>query len=49
MEPFNDATGTVLTIEEAMKKFSAINEQKDLSIPFRGSGNQRILKRGEDF
>lgn len=24
-------------------------EQKDLSIPFRGSRNQRILKRGIDF
>lgn len=26
-----------------------IEEQKDLSIPFRGSRNQRILKRGKDF
>lgn len=26
-----------------------IEEQKDLSIPFRGSKNQRILKRGIDF
>ena len=26
-----------------------IEEQKDLSIPFRGSRNQRILHRGEDF
>lgn len=26
-----------------------IEEQKDLSIPFRGSSNQRILKRGIDF
>lgn len=26
-----------------------IEEQKDLSIPFRGSRNQRILKRGVDF
>ena len=26
-----------------------IEEQKDLSIPFRGSRNQRILKRGEGF
>ena len=26
-----------------------IEEQKDLSIPFRGSRNQRILKRGIDF
>ena len=49
MEPFNDATGTVLTIEEAKRKFSAIEEQKDLSIPFRGSQNQRILKRKIDF
>ena len=26
-----------------------IEDQKDLSIPFRGSRNQRILKRGIDF
>ena len=26
-----------------------IEEQKDLSIPFRGSRNQRILKKGIDF
>lgn len=26
-----------------------IEEQKDLSIPFRGSRNQRILHRGIDF
>ena len=26
-----------------------IEEKKDLSIPFRGSRNQRILKRGIDF
>lgn len=26
-----------------------IEEQKDLSIPFRGSKNQRILKKGIDF
>lgn len=26
-----------------------IEEQKDLSIPFRGSRNQQILKRGVDF
>ena len=26
-----------------------IEEQKDLSIPFRGSRNQRILMRGKDF
>lgn len=26
-----------------------VEEQKDLSIPFRGSRNQRILKRGIDF
>lgn len=26
-----------------------IEEQKDLSIPFRGSRNQRILKKGKDF
>lgn len=26
-----------------------IEEQKDLSIPFRGSRNQRILYRGKDF
>jgi len=26
-----------------------IREKKDLSIPFRGSSNQRILKRGIDF
>lgn len=49
MEPFNDTTGTILTIEEAKRKFSAIEEQKDLTIPFRGSKNQRILKRGKDF
>lgn len=26
-----------------------IEAEKDLSIPFRGSRNQRILKRGQDF
>ena len=26
-----------------------VEEQKDLSVPFRGSSNQRILKRGVDF
>ena len=26
-----------------------IEEQKDLSIPFRGSSNQRILYKGKDF
>jgi hypothetical protein len=26
-----------------------IEEQKDLSIPFRGSNNQRILYKGKDF
>ena len=26
-----------------------IQEKKDLSIPFRGSSNQRILHKGEDF
>ena len=26
-----------------------VEEQKDLSIPFRGSRNQRILHRGKDF
>lgn len=26
-----------------------IEEEKDLTIPFRGSRNQRILKRGKDF
>lgn len=26
-----------------------VQEKKDLSIPFRGSSNQRILSRGKDF
>lgn len=26
-----------------------IEEQKDLSIQFRGSSNQRILHKGKDF
>ena len=26
-----------------------VEEQKDLSLPFRGSSNQRILDRGKDF
>lgn len=26
-----------------------IEEEKDLTIPFRGSRNQRLLKRGKDF
>ena len=26
-----------------------VEEQKDLSLPFRGSSNQRILYRGKDF
>ena len=26
-----------------------VQEKKDLSIPFRGSSNQRILRRGKDF
>ena len=26
-----------------------VQEKKDLSIPFRGSSNQRILHKGTDF
>ena len=45
----DDSMKDILKYVDVLVDGPFIEEQKDLSIPFRGSRNQRILKRGEDF
>lgn len=45
----NDTMKDVLKYVDVLVDGPFIEEQKDLSVPFRGSRNQRILKRGIDF
>ncbi len=44
-----DSMKDILKYVDVLVDGPFIEEQKDLSIPFRGSKNQRILKRGKDF
>ena len=45
----DDSMKDILKYVDVLVDGPFIEEQKDLSIPFRGSQNQRILKRGTDF
>ena len=45
----DDTMKDILKYVDVLVDGPFIEEQKDLSIPFRGSMNQRILKRGKDF
>ena len=45
----DDSMKDILKYVDVLIDGPFIEEQKDLSIPFRGSRNQRILKRGVDF
>lgn len=45
----DDSMNGILKYIDVLVDGPFIEEQKDLSIPFRGSRNQRILKRGIDF
>lgn len=45
----DDTMKDILKYVDVLVDGPFIEEQKDLSIPFRGSRNQRILKRGIDF
>lgn len=45
----DDSMKDILKYVDVLVDGPFIEEQKDLSIPFRGSSNQRILKRGIDF
>lgn len=45
----DDAMKDILKYVDVLVDGPFVEEQKDLSIPFRGSRNQRILKRGIDF
>ena len=45
----DDSMKDILKYVDVLVDGPFIEEQKDLSIPFRGSRNQRILKRGVDF
>lgn len=45
----DDSMKDILKYVDVLVDGPFIEEQKDLSIPFRGSKNQRILKRGIDF
>ena len=45
----DDTMKDILKYVDVLVDGPFIEEQKDLSIPFRGSRNQKILKRGEDF
>lgn len=45
----DDVMKDILKYVDVLVDGPFIEEQKDLSIPFRGSKNQRILKRGVDF
>lgn len=45
----DDSMKDILKYIDVLVDGPFVEDQKDLSIPFRGSSNQRILKRGEDF
>lgn len=45
----NDSMKDILKYIDVLVDGPFIEEQKDLSIPFRGSNNQRILYKGKDF
>lgn len=45
----DDSMKDILKYVDVLVDGPFIEEQKDLSIPFRGSRNQMILKRGIDF
>ena len=45
----DDTMKDILKYVDVLVDGPFIEEQKDLSIPFSGSRNQRILKRGIDF
>ena len=45
----DDSMKDILKYIDVLVDGPFIEEQKDLSIPFRGSRNQRILNRGIDF
>ena len=45
----DDSMKGVLEYIDVLVDGPFVEEKKDLSIPFRGSSNQRILRRGEDF
>ncbi len=45
----DDSMKDILKYIDVLVDGPFIEEQKDLSTPFRGSRNQRILKRGIDF
>ena len=45
----DDSMKDILKYVDVLVDGPFVEEQKDLSIPFRGSRNQRILRRGEDF
>jgi anaerobic ribonucleoside-triphosphate reductase activating protein len=45
----NDSMKDILKYIDVLVDGPFIEEQKDISIPFRGSNNQRILYKGKDF
>ena len=45
----DDSMKDILKYVDVLVDGPFVEEQKDLSIPFRGSRNQRILRRGKDF
>ena len=45
----DDSMKDILKYVDVLVDGPFVEEQKDLSIPFRGSRNQRILHRGKDF
>ena len=45
----NDSMKDILKYIDVLVDGPFVEEQKDLSIPFRGSRNQRVLKKGKDF
>ena len=45
----DDTMKDILKYVDVLVDGPFIEEQKDLSVPFRGSSNQRILHKGQDF
>ena len=45
----DDSMKDILKYVDVLVDGPFIEEQKDLSVPFRGSSNQRILHKGKDF
>ena len=45
----DDSMKDILKYVDVLVDGPFVEEQKDLSIPFRGSRNQRILHKGKDF